>query len=323
MDKKKNKENSDSNTTKKMQLISKAFKVKKSLFASPTLVLNSVKAESPLFSNSSNVRDEEDESPYALFQIHKKRRAMKTGWKQSSKVVDDTPLKRYLVQGTPTAKMDTTTESGEDSNSIKLALQKSFADGNLTGDFSKACCLPTIKGSHPDLKTITPHTVAELLQGEESQIFSIIDCRYPYEFHGGHIKNATNLYHKDDAERDFFSSSAMEKTKRSNLIFYCEFSSQRAPSMIRFIRNRDRDLNEYPVLYYPELYLVEGGYKAFHENFKELCEPQEYQTMLDKNFSQEFVFYRAICKSWSVKSKRGKKARSALKFESPATPQQQ
>ena len=36
------------------------------------------------------------------------------------------------------------------------------------------------------------------------------------------------------------------------------------------MRNQDRSLNEhdYPNLYYPELYLLEGGYKLFYESFK-------------------------------------------------------
>ncbi|KFM72834.1 M-phase inducer phosphatase 2, partial [Stegodyphus mimosarum] len=57
-----------------------------------------------------------------------------------------------------------------------------------------------------------------------------------------------------------------KKEKGSILIFYCEFSSERAPNMIRFLRGKDRDMNKdcYPFLYYPELYLIEGGYKAFY-----------------------------------------------------------
>ena len=38
--------------------------------------------------------------------------------------------------------------------------------------------------------------------------------------------------------------------------------------MSRFIRDQDRELNKdcYPRLNYPELYILEGGYKAFYEN---------------------------------------------------------
>jgi hypothetical protein len=39
---------------------------------------------------------------------------------------------------------------------------------------------------------------------------------------------------------------------------------------LRFLRNQDRQLNEhaYPKLFYPELYLLEGGYKSFYEIYK-------------------------------------------------------
>lgn len=38
----------------------------------------------------------------------------------------------------------------------------------------------------------------------------------------------------------------------------------------RFLREADRKANKenYPALNYPELYLLEGGYKAFHEQQK-------------------------------------------------------
>ena len=60
------------------------------------------------------------------------------------------------------------------------------------------------------------------------------------------------------------------KQKRVIIIFHCEFSSERGPSLLRFLRNQDREINQdiYPYLHYPELYLLEGGYKSFYENFK-------------------------------------------------------
>lgn len=56
--------------------------------------------------------------------------------------------------------------------------------------------------------------------------------------------------------------------KRVVLIFHCEFSSERGPRMCRFIRKRDRAMNEYPRLHYPELYILKGGYKEFFQQFQ-------------------------------------------------------
>ena len=41
-------------------------------------------------------------------------------------------------------------------------------------------------------------------------------------------------------------------------------------SSLRYLRSEDRSIHEhaYPQLYYPEIYLLEGGYKAFYEHSK-------------------------------------------------------
>lgn len=72
--------------------------------------------------------------------------------------------------------------------------------------------------------------------------------------------------------------------KRVIVIFHCEFSSERGPSLLRFLRNQDRALNEevYPNLHYPELYLLEGGYKSFYENFKVDIELFNFNSLLPK-----------------------------------------
>ena len=56
--------------------------------------------------------------------------------------------------------------------------------------------------------------------------------------------------------------------KRILLVFHCEFSSERGPRMCRFVRERDRVLNDYPNLHYPELYVLKGGYKDFFPHFQ-------------------------------------------------------
>lgn len=53
------------------------------------------------------------------------------------------------------------------------------------------------------------------------------------------------------------------------LIFHCEFSQQRGPRVLRTLRNLDRKLNmdRYPGLFYPYIYVLEGGYHKFHSEF--------------------------------------------------------
>ena len=49
--------------------------------------------------------------------------------------------------------------------------------------------------------------------------------------------------------------------KRTILVFHCEFSSERGPRQLRYLRACDRTRNPYPKLHYPEIYLLYGGYK--------------------------------------------------------------
>ncbi len=61
----------------------------------------------------------------------------------------------------------------------------------------------------------------------------------------------------------------------------------------------DRQLNEhsYPNLYYPELYLLEGGYKNFYEQFKLYCCPQSYKPMLHVDHSEDLRHFRSRARS--------------------------
>ena len=93
--------------------------------------------------------------------------------------------------------------------SIKSALKRDETCPNLIGDFSREYSLPLVNGRHQDLKCISITTMADLLLDRYKQRISdfvIVDCRYPYEFDGGHIKGAINLPSYDHLMKHFFTS---------------------------------------------------------------------------------------------------------------------
>ncbi|XP_004593437.3 M-phase inducer phosphatase 2 isoform X2 [Ochotona princeps] len=174
----------------------------------------------------------------------------------------------------------------------------------LIGDYSKAFLLQTVDGKHQDLKYISPETMVALLMGKFSNIvekFVIVDCRYPYEYEGGHIKSAVNLPLERDAETFLLQSPMVPCSldKRIILIFHCEFSSERGPRMCRFIRERDRAANDYPNLFYPEMYILKGGYKEFFPQHPNFCEPQDYRPMHHEAFKDELRAFRLKTRSWA------------------------
>jgi M-phase inducer phosphatase len=120
--------------------------------------------------------------------------------------------------------------------SIMTALTRSTSESNLIGDFTQPHALPLIEGRHTDLKSISAETMRKLLQGEfEERVasYKIIDCRYPYEFEGGHINGAINLYMHDQILEEFNKKTEATGAdgKRNILVFHCEFSSERGPKL--------------------------------------------------------------------------------------------
>uniref|UniRef100_A0AAY4ESN7 protein-tyrosine-phosphatase n=1 Tax=Denticeps clupeoides TaxID=299321 RepID=A0AAY4ESN7_9TELE len=156
---------------------------------------------------------------------------------------------------------------------------------NVIGDFTKPFALPTVEGKHQDLKYITPEMMVAALKGRFDHLVErllVIDCRYPYEYDGGHIKGALNLHQEDQIED-----------------FLLKFSSERGPRMCRYVRERDRTLNEYPNLYYPELYILKGGYKEFFPLHQEECEPQDYRPMHHEAFKEDLRTFRQKSRTWA------------------------
>lgn len=136
--------------------------------------------------------------------------------------------------------------------------------------------LPCFDSPHDAIKRISPETLINLLEGKYSGIYEkmfIIDCRYPYEYEGGHIPSAINVNCPEVIEK-----LLMEEPKRNTstlIVFHCEFSSERAPRMALHVRNLDRQLNKtnYPSLYYPEMYILDGGYKNYWQQNGGKCDP--------------------------------------------------
>ncbi|KAK2809671.1 hypothetical protein Q5P01_000499 [Channa striata] len=91
-------------------------------------------------------------------------------------------------------------------------------------------------------------------------------------------QGALNLHQEDRVEEFLLKTPIIPSRpeKRVILIFHCEFSSERGPRMCLFGKERDRALNDYPKLYYPELYILKGGYNIF-PHFQSHCEPQSYR----------------------------------------------
>ncbi|XP_043110517.1 M-phase inducer phosphatase 2 [Puntigrus tetrazona] len=175
---------------------------------------------------------------------------------------------------------------------------------NVTGDFTKAPALPTVDGKHQELKYITPEIMVNAMKGQYSDLVErlfVIDCRYPSEYEGGHIKGALNFHQEDQIEDYFLKSPILPECpeKRVLLVFHCEFSSERGPRMCRFVRQRDRFLNEYPNLHYPELYILKGGYKDFFPLHKSVCEPQAYRPMHHEDFKEDLRKFRLKSRTWA------------------------
>ncbi|NXA22423.1 MPIP2 phosphatase, partial [Ibidorhyncha struthersii] len=167
----------------------------------------------------------------------------------------------------------------------------------LIGDFSKAYLLQTVEGKHQDLKYISPEMMVAVLTGQFSSLIEscvIVDCRYPYEYEGGHIKGAVNLPMEQDVEEFLLKKPIVpfDASKRVIVIFHCEFSSERGPRMCRFVREKDRACNEYPHLHYPELYVLKGGYREFFPQYQTHCEPQDYRPMHHEDFKEDLRKFR-------------------------------
>lgn len=169
--------------------------------------------------------------------------------------------------------------------------------------------LPCFPVKEDGLMRITADTLNELLAGsydDHIEQYVIIDCRFEYEYQGGHVEGAINLGTEKSVEKFLLEagndgnhlyenpeelpapskSGEIDYTgnnKKTILVFHCEFSAKRAPTLAKYLRSRDRALNHaaYPSVHFPELYILQGGYAECWKKYPDRCEPRGYTPMDD------------------------------------------
>lgn len=89
--------------------------------------------------------------------------------------------------------------------------------------------LPHFVPEQDVMPRITKETMIDILDGKYDQCYEkslIIDCRFEYEYKGGHIDGAINFNNKEELANELFQRTSSQKTL---LIFHCEYSAHRAP----------------------------------------------------------------------------------------------
>ena len=91
--------------------------------------------------------------------------------------------------------------------------------------------LPHFIQEEESLPRITKDTMVNILDGRYNEFYDqsiVIDCRFEYEYNGGHIDGAINHNDKEALAGNLFEPLTPSRTL---LIFHCEYSAHRAPIM--------------------------------------------------------------------------------------------
>lgn len=90
-----------------------------------------------------------------------------------------------------------------------------------------------IPEDRPDsLPRISRDTLIQVLDGKFGDHYDeswVVDCRFEYEYDGGHIEGAVNYNDKELLAKKLFQSTS--PATKTLLIFHCEYSAHRAPIM--------------------------------------------------------------------------------------------
>ncbi|XP_060592436.1 M-phase inducer phosphatase 1-like [Ruditapes philippinarum] len=249
--------------------------------------------------------------PFGRFLSFDVKRSLFAG-KRLAEEADDSPTGKRLCEaetGIKSVSLEALSPRSENVD-VKDVVHRLSTDEDVIADGSSPYILPTIAGKHSGLKSISPETMNDVLCGcYDDEIDHVT-------FHRLQIPDAINLY-TQAAIQEFLlcHSDSFTSSKKHVLVFHCEFSSERGPKMYRHLRSEDRAMNKdhYPRLNFPEVYVLEGGYKAFFYKFITQCFPHTYKPMLHKDHSADLRHFRGKSKSWTA-GERPQLMRTTLRF---------
>ncbi|KAF5100139.1 hypothetical protein D0Z03_000860 [Geotrichum reessii] len=212
----------------------------------------------------------------------------------------------------------------------------------------EGCSLKSYTVDQDAFRRIDRNTLCEILDGQHRDLYSrhvVVDCRFQYEYEGGHITGAVNINTKERLQEVLIANAPVVPGERTLLVFHCEYSAHRGPHMAMHLRQLDREsnMNRYPLLHYPDIVILDGGYSHFFAAHSVRCFPQQYVAMNDNadaceremdrfrhtmktkkktvGRSQTFTFGStgASVDAFVVSPMAAKRSRSALFNELPAT----
>ena len=142
---------------------------------------------------------------------------------------------------------------------------------------------------------ISTDTLKRLMQCQNQAKVVILDCRYNYEYKGGHIVGAINITNSEDLDKIYHRGYP----NNTIFVFHCEFSKNRGKAMLRKFRDIDRAYS-LPTTYsykYEKVYLLVGGYKQFYMQFPSLC-VGSYTEMRDNKYVMNNTLNRCEQEFW-------------------------
>jgi M-phase inducer tyrosine phosphatase len=151
--------------------------------------------------------------------------------------------------------------------------------------------VPEMSSNDTDIRRISGRVMNDILDGKLHSNYGclyIIDCRSPYEYQRGHIRGAINQWAETGINRLLFKRNLSKR--KALIVLHCEYSEIRAPRMqvsrlplvlsgayksrANHIRQQDRQRNgeDYPRLTYPDIWILEGGFRTFYGAYENLCD---------------------------------------------------
>jgi hypothetical protein len=133
--------------------------------------------------------------------------------------------------------------------------------------------IPVLSCSGSGLPRISASTFAKLLRLEYEMYFTeviVLDGRFSYEFHGGHVMGSTNLLQR----KQLFTLYETHLGQTVCIVIHCELSVNRGPKWGSIFRQIDREQNlkeqRIHKLNYPNVFILDGGYAAFYREYPDL-----------------------------------------------------